>query len=250
MDIAPPFGYQEVVALQRNAKVRLPQPGEVPVFARTLNAIPVSLAEFAPAMREYPIVFTSGDEGKTFTPVAVLGLTAGENLYLEDARWVAKTYVPAYTRRYPFCMAQVRLNDAVQQDRLICVERAFVDDAGEALFDAEGKALPRWEEIQRLLTEYEADLERTREMCAILNDYALLEPFSMQATVKAGGGAMQLTGMHRVAEAKLEHLNANQLKNLMRKGILARAYLHLLSLDNFSRLLERRVGRDGISAAS
>ena len=70
-----------------------------------------------------------------------------------------------------------------------------------------------------------------------------LEPFSMQASAKQGGGAIQLTGMHRVAEAKLEHLNANQLKNLMRKGILARAYLQLLSLDNFSRLLERRAAR-------
>jgi len=43
--------------------------------------------------------------------------------------------------------------------------------------------------------------------------------------------------------AKLNELNANQLKNLMRKGVLARAYLHLVSLDNFARLLERRAAR-------
>jgi hypothetical protein len=245
MDIAPPFGYQDVVALQRNAKVRLPQAGEVPAFARTLNAIPLSLAEFAPAMREYPIVFTSGDQGKTFTPVAVLGLAAGENLFVEGEGWRSAAYVPAYARRYPFCMAQVRVQDKVQENRLICVEKGFLDDAGETLFDEAGKALPRWEGIQRLLTEFEADLERTREACAILHDYALLEPFSMQATPKEGGAgaAVQLTGMHRVAEAKLNELNANQLKNLMRKGILARAYLHLVSLDNFARLLERRAAR-------
>jgi hypothetical protein len=241
MDIAPPFGYQEIVALQRNAKVRLPQAGEVPAFAKGLNAIPLSLAEFAPAMREYPIVFTSGDQGKSFTPVAVLGLTAGENLFLEGEGWMAKAYVPAYARRYPFCMAQVRVQDKVQDNRLICVETSFLDDAGETLFDEAGKALPRWEAIQRLLTEFEADLERTREACSILADYALLEPFSMQATPKeGGGGAVQLTGMHRVSEAKLNELNANQLKNLMRKGILARTYLHLVSLENFARLLERR----------
>jgi hypothetical protein len=241
MDIAPPFGYQEIVALQRNAKVRLPQAGEVPAFAKGLNAIPLSLAEFAPAMREYPIVFTSGDQGKSFTPVAVLGLTAGENLFLEGEGWMAKAYVPAYARRYPFCMAQVRVQDKVQDNRLICVEKSFLDDAGETLFDEAGKALPRWEAIQRLLTEFEADLERTREACSILADYALLEPFSMQATPKeGGGGAVQLTGMHRVSEAKLNELNANQLKNLMRKGILARTYLHLVSLENFARLLERR----------
>jgi hypothetical protein len=249
MDIAPPFGYQEVVALQRNAKVRLPQAGEVPAFARTLNAIPLSLAEFGAAMREYPIVFTSGDQGKTFTPVTVLGLSAGENLYVDNEGWAKGAYIPAYARRYPFCMAQVRVQDKVQENRLICVEKGFLDEAGEALFDDAGKALPRWESIQRLLTEFEADLERTREACAILHDYALLEPFSMQATPKEGGtGAVQLTGMHRVSEAKLNELNVQQLKNLMRKGILARAYLHLYSMENFARLLERRAARGATPA--
>ena len=51
---------------------------------------------------------------------------------------------------------------------------------------------------------------------------------------------MQMTGMHRVAEKNLENLNAAQLKNLMRKGYLARIYLHLLSLENFARLLDRK----------
>jgi len=79
-------------------------------------------------------------------------------------------------------------------------------------------------------------------MCALLSDYGLLEAFTMQATLNKdkGGGAMHLTGMYRVAEKNLENLNAAQLKNLMRKGLLARIYMHLLSLDNFARLLERK----------
>jgi hypothetical protein len=59
---------------------------------------------------------------------------------------------------------------------------------------------------------------------------------------------MHLTGMHRVNEKNLEDLNAAQLKNLMRKGLLARVYLHLLSLENFARLLERKATR--IAAAA
>jgi hypothetical protein len=49
-------------------------------------------------------------------------------------------------------------------------------------------------------------------MCAILGDYGLLEPFTMQATLNKdkGGGAMHLTGMHRVNEKNLENLNAAQ----------------------------------------
>jgi hypothetical protein len=82
-------------------------------------------------------------------------------------------------------------------------------------------------------------------MCAVLADYGLLEPFTMQAKLNEnkGGAAMQLTGMHRVDEKRLENLNAAQLKNLIRKGFLARIYLHLLSLENFARLLERKAAR-------
>jgi len=46
-----------------------------------------------------------------------------------------------------------------------------------------------------------------------------------------------------VNEKHLENLNAAQLKNLMRKGLMARVYLHLLSLENFARLLERKATR-------
>ena len=244
--IAPPFGYQEVVPLLKTHRLRLPAAGAVPEFVRRANAVPISHTEFQAAAREYAIVFTTGDEGKSFAAVAVLGIAAGENLFFADGAWAAGVYVPAYSRRYPFCMARVTLNQVAQQDRLICVEKTAIDDAaGEAMFDAQGKPAQKWAGIERLLTEYEADLERSREMCAVLADYGLLEPFTMQATLNKdkGGGAMQLTGMQRVNEKNLENLNAAQLKNLMRKGFLARIYLHLLSLENFARLLERKAAR-------
>jgi hypothetical protein len=251
MQIAPPFGYREIVPFLKTQKVRLLAPGEVPEFAQRGNAIPISHTEFQLAAREYPIVFTSGDEGKSFAPVAVLGIAAGENLFVASAAWARGVYVPAYARRYPFCMAKVTLNQVEQKDRLICIEKEFIDDEqGEPMFDAKGQPSAKWSDIERLLSEYEADLERSREMCAILGDYGLLEPFTMQATLNKdkGGGAMHLTGMHRVNEKNLENLNAAQLKNLMRKGLLARVYLHLLSLENFARLLERKATR--IAAAA
>jgi hypothetical protein len=244
MQITPPFGYSEVVPFLKTQKVRLLGPGEVPEFAHRGNAIPISYSEFQPVARDYPIVFTSGDAGKTFAAVAVLGVTAGENLFWQDGAWAAKTYVPANARRYPFCMARVRVNQAERKDRLICVDKARLDDAaGEAMFGADGKPVEKWGMLERLLSEYEADLERSREMCGLLGDYGLLEPFTMQAKPREGGGGAQLTGMHRVSEKKLEELNAAQLKNLLRRGIMARLYLHLLSLQNFARLLERKAAR-------
>jgi hypothetical protein len=243
MQIAPPFGYKEVVPFLKTHKVRLLGPGEVPEFVQRGNAVPISHTEFQPIARHYPIVFTTGDAGKSYAAVAVLGLSAGENLFCAGGRWAEGSYIPAYARRYPFCMARVNLNKVEQKDRLICVEKSWLDEAqGEAMFDAGGQPSEKWKGVERLLAEYEADLERMREMCALLADYGLLEPFSMQAKMKKekGGGSMQMTGMHRVAEKNLENLNAAQLKNLIRKGYLARIYVHLLSLENFARLLDRK----------
>jgi len=240
MQITPPFGYTEVVPLLKTHRVRLAAPGEVPAFARTLNAIPISYTEFGPASHDYPVVFTSGDGGKTYAPVAVLGLATGENLFCAGEAWADGVYVPAYARRHPFCMARVRTQDGERKDRLICVEKQHVDEAqGEPLFDEQGEPLEKWSGLQRLLVEYESDLERGRELCALLVDYELLQPFRMEANLQAGGKA-QLAGMHRVDETKIEHLNASQFKNLAKKGILGRIYAHLLSLENFGRLLRRR----------
>ena len=245
MRIAPPFGYHEVVPFLKTHKVRLLGPGEVPEFVQRGNAIPISYTEFQLVVREYPIVFTTGDGGKTFAAVAVLGIQAGENLFYVEGQWARNVYVPAYARRYPFCMAKVNVDKVERKERLICVEKSFLDDGqGEALFDAQGNAIPKWTATERLLSEYEADLERSREMCALLGDYGLLEAFTMQATLgKDKAGAMHLTGMHRMSEKSLESLNAAQLKNLTRKGILARIYMHLMSLENFARLLERKAAR-------
>ena len=243
MRINPPFGYTEIVPLLKTHRVRLLRRGEVPGFARSLNAIPISYSEFAPVAREYPIVFTSGDGGKSFAPVAVLGMAAGENLFALAEGWAPQAYVPAYARRFPFCMARVNLNQVEQQNRMICVEKTCVDAEGaEPMFDEKGEPTEKWRDMQRLLGEYEADLERGRELCAVLADYTLLEPFTLQATVNQGG-KLQLTGMHRIDEKKIEHLNVSQFKNLAKKGIFGRIYAHLLSLENFARLLERRAAR-------
>jgi hypothetical protein len=244
MQISPPFGYQEIVPFLKTHKVRLPAPGELPEFVRRSNAMPISHTEFELVARDYPIVFTSGDAGKTFAPVAVLGISAAENLYVSQNGWASGVYLPAYARRHPFCMARVSVDNVEQQQRLICVEMQFLDEGGQAMFE-DGQPVARWAEIERLLSEYEADLERAREMCALLADYGLLEPFTVQATLaKAkGGGAMHVTGMHKVSDKSLESLNSAQVKNLMRQGAMARVYMHMMSLGNFSRLLERKAAR-------
>ena len=55
----------------------------------------------------------------------------GENLFYDEGRWVSGVYIPAYARRYPFCMAKVNLNSVEQQNRLICIEKTRIDEGGD-----------------------------------------------------------------------------------------------------------------------
>jgi hypothetical protein len=124
-------------------------------------------------------------------------------------------------------------------ERVACVEKIAINDKGEKLFDDKGEALPEWQQREKLLFEFEADLGRTDEMCKLLAQHQLLEPFTMQATPN-NGEPLQLTGMYRVSEEKLAQLDGAVMKDLAAKGVLGRIYAHLISLDNFRRLLDRR----------
>lgn len=239
MDIKPPYGYQEIVPLTKQHRVMLLQGRALAPVFRNLAALPISFSEFAVACRDYPIAFISG-QGGNFMPMVVLGLENQQNLFAAlDDGWDASVYVPAYVRRYPFCMTRVTVDGREQAERVACVEKRALSEKGEALFDARGEPLPAWEERRKLLFEYEADLARSEDMCRELGQLQVLETFTMQA-VPNQGTPLSMTGLFRVAEQKLAELPAEKLKELTQSGILARVYAHLISLANFGRLLDRR----------
>jgi hypothetical protein len=245
MQITPPFGYGAIAPLEKHHRVLLPSTAEgaVPAFAARINAMAISFAEFALAQRDYPIVFLSGDAGATFAPVAVLGLADGENLFVTAAgRWEAGHYVPAFVRRFPFCASTVTLDGVLQEKRLVCVDRAYLDAGGIALYDAAGAPTPAWAERERLLIEYESDLERTAQMCAYLKKLDLFVPMTMEIK-HAGQTGLRMQGMYCVDEARLAALNAAAHKALATRGMAARVYAHLFSLAGFARLVERANAR-------
>lgn len=243
MNIKPPYGYQDIVPLTKTQRVQLQEARRLPAQFRGLSALPLSFSEFAPAIRDYPIAFISGDAGKSFVAMALLGVEAQQNLFVDsNDAWDPAAYLPAYVRRHPFCMTRVSVNGQEQAERVACVEKNAVQTKGAALFDDKGEPLPVWDGLRKLLFEFEADLARTEDMARKLHELQLLEPFSAQAA-PTGEQTITLTGMYRVSEEKLHALPAETLKELARNGMLARAYLHLLSLGNFQRLLDRRAAR-------
>jgi hypothetical protein len=250
MDIRPPYGYQEIVPLTKQHRVVLPEPRKLPTVFRNISALPLSYTEFGAACRDYPIAFISGGQDGRYVAMAVLGLEKEQNLFVtEDGAWDIGVYLPAYVRRYPFCMTRVSVDGKEQPERIACVEKRAINEKGETLHDASGNPTPLWEERKKLLFDYENDLVRSDEMTRTIADLGLLETFTMQA-VPNQGQPISMTGMHRVAEQKLGTLAPEKLKELTQNGVLARIYAHLISLTNFGRLLDRRVAVTKPAAAS
>lgn len=239
MKIEPPLGYAKIIPLLKNHRVLLPRAEETPGVFQRVHVMPLSLSEFEPACRDYPIVFISSDAGKTFNAVLVLGMQAGQNLFiLTDGTWDRRAYLPAYVRRYPFCMSRVTVGGETQKQRVVCIEAGAIHVNGEALYDGDGEPLAQWTLLEKLIFDYEQDLVRCEGMCARLAGMKLLEPFTMKAEVD--GFTMQLQGMHRISRSALEALPADDVKKLVTSGAMEKIYSHLLSLENFRRLLNRR----------
>jgi hypothetical protein len=247
MGITPPYGYQEVVPLTREHRVVLPAAGKLPPVFRGMMVIPLSYTEISLACHDYPVVFVSGDQGKTALTMAVVGLEQQQNLFVApDLTWDRNAYVPAYVRRYPFCMTRVNVSGAEQPERISCVEKRAISTKGDALYNAKGEALPVWEAMRKLLFEFEADLARTEAMCKVIIELGLLEPFNMQAKPNEGA-PFTLSGMFRAVEQKINDLPADKLQELVKNGVLPRVYAHLMSMSNFTRLLARRAAQPKVT---
>jgi hypothetical protein len=243
LKITPPFGYEDIVPLQRTDKVRLPAAATTPPFCRTINALALSFSEFTVAARDYPIVFASTDAGTTYSPLVVLGLADGQNLLVDaNGDWDGTAYLPAYVRRYPFCISHLNVKGEVRSEKVVCIASAYLDRKGSPLYDAKGESTPQWQAAERLLREYENDLATTAQMCATLKQLDLFSPFTFQVTQNDVAG-LKLQGMHRIDEQKLRALEPASHKALVTQGLMGKIYAHIHSLENFARLYTRAVAR-------
>lgn len=246
--LAPP-GYGKLVPLdrQRHAAYGLPA-GEDHRWCARLNAVHLNAVEFAKAAADYPIAFVRDEDSGEYAPVAVLGLRSQQNLFVgADGRWRRHCYVPATVRRHPFCIAELPQPKGPPQ-RLVCVEEAGLARGGTPLFKADGSPSPAWEQTQRLLEAIEGARLQTRVLSRRIEALGLLTPFDALALPRQGQ-RMRLQGLFRVDEERLQAVPGRDLRVLMRKQELRAIYAHLLSLENFARLMDYALERDVTEAA-
>lgn len=249
MDITPPFGFTELVPLEKHHRIR--RSTTLPAFYATQNAIPVTVGELPLAMRDLPVVFApiGGAEAPTsFLPVAICGLGPSENLLVTNGQWDAQTYLPAYVRRHPFCIAVGPADHQQERPAVLCIEKSSLAEDGEPIVNEDGSPTPAWAQTQSFVNEVESDFVRTQQFGKLLHDLKILEGFTMTAPMP-DGEELRVSGMYRISEDKLKALPADQLRMLIERGAMRLIYLHLASMDRFSLLVERRIGRNQPAAA-
>ena len=214
-------------------------------IARELHAVFVTATEFPQAALEFPIVFVETGQHDTagkpmLSPVALLGLTHGENLHVDGTRWEAR-YIPAYIRRYPFSTAAMPGASGIN----VLVDDAwngFSEHAGEPLFDAADAPAPALQRAIDFLERFELETERTRAFCARLVNLGVLKEMKADATLP-NGQKLSVDGFFAVDEDKLRAQPEATVLELWRSGLLMLMQAHLLSLANIRHLLNKKAAR-------
>jgi len=211
-------------------------------FAANVNSVPLTAVEMPAAASEHTIVFAGNDAA--VAPFVILGLDGKRNEYVdENGKWTAD-YVPAFVRRYPFVFSQS--GDETNKTFTLCVDENSKacnrEGLGQRLFDDKGERTDYLSRMLKFLEEYQAHISRTQAYCNTLRELELLEPMQANFTLP-GGEAKSLGGFMVVNRQKLKDLPPEKLSELAKSDQLELTYIHLLSLNNFRRVLQKSFGQ-------
>nr|WP_240148037.1 SapC family protein [Luteibacter yeojuensis] len=208
-------------------------------FAATAHSVPLTGVEFAPAARDFPILF-AGNTIEEAGPMALLGLRQGENLLVGDnGFWEQGLYIPAFVRRYPFVLAE-KPAGTEGDDFTVFLDEAyegFNNEEGERLFNDDGTDAPALTNAVNFLGEFQDHVARTQWFMGKLREHDLLEPRTI--TLQKEGKGINLNGLFVINEEKLRALDEKTAQEFLREGALGWIYAHLVSLANIDRMAAR-----------
>ncbi|WP_293901474.1 SapC family protein [Phenylobacterium sp.] len=207
-------------------------------FAKVGHAIPLTVGEFPLSAVTGPIIFV-GDEK---LPIAVMGLNAGENMFVrDDGTFESGIYIPAYVRRYPFVFA----NDDANKQMVLCIDRGaeFIVDKGYDMpfFDEQGEPTEYTKNCIEFCNNFEVERQRTMSFVQLLKDMDLFE--LKTATFTPGnddgtpGEPQKIAEYFGVSEEKLNALPPAKFVELRDNGALGQIYAHMHSLVGWDRLV-------------
>ena len=217
-------------------------------FTANATAIPLSVSEFMPVIRHYPIVFIDAEGA---VPVAITGIKQGRNLMVgADGAWEKNTYIPAYIRRYPFILVQAPDD---KDRRILAFETTSgrvkpLSEAPEAtpLFKADGQPS---EAIQPMM-----------QLCELYHQHRAHDADFLQAVMAADilvsrhadfefsdKSHYRLDGFQVVDPERYRALPVKTIREWNKNGWTDAIALHLASAQNWGLLLERNHQRPTVN---
>jgi hypothetical protein len=211
-------------------------------FTRKVTSVPLMVAEFPLACRQYPIVFVQSQDGVVIAQ-AVLSLAEGVNSFIDDkGQWTA-TYVPAFIRRYPFVLAEI---PGKPDDFDVAFDEGsgcFHPKKGEPLFDDHGAPTAFLNAQVEFLKNFHGEHQRTRLALETLKADGLLIPYNVDIVRGSDKAKFAVRNMLVVDEAKLHNLAAEKVMTYLKTGMLGLIYAHLISLQSFLSVANRAGGQ-------
>lgn len=215
-------------------------------FASSLHLTSVSLPEFPKISLAMPVFFVKQGETVKFSPMALMGTTPGENLFVTaDGSWQPGVYTPIAFRRYPFVLLRSDNSDEL----VVCIDGSpdLLDpENGEALFTAEGletEFLTKAKEFLLQAAEWEL---LTEKFCEKIIELDLLVPGSLE--IRLGEEVQRFPGAFIIDEKRLNALPEKTWGELRSQGFVGAIYAHLLSLGHIDSVVARKVARLGTEA--
>jgi hypothetical protein len=209
-------------------------------WLKDVNTVPLTVEEFPLAQRNFPIVFSAGDNP---FPIALMGMNEGVNVFVdEDGTVNTPIYMPAYVRRYPFLLARIRPDS---DELSLCVDPTSdlvgEFDEGEPLFENNGPS----ESCKNTLgfcEQFEIAGQKTANFMTELIKHNLLMDGELNIDV-GNGQPFNYRGFRMVDENKLREVRGDVLRSWNQSGLLALIYAHLFSLDLVRDIFGRQVAQ-------
>ncbi len=210
------------------------------------HAIPLTVDEFVQAQRDFPIVFSSGDNP---LPLALMGLNEGVNTFVnEEGKIDEPIYIPAYIRRYPFMLAKLTQDT---EDLSLCFDPTAESigefDEGNALFEEEGKASQSTTDILQFCERFEQAGARTKSFVDELKKHDLLMDGEISISQNDNPDKPYVyRGFQMINQEKLAEIRGDLLRTWNQNGMMALIHAQTFSLDLmrviFSRQLQQGKG--------
>lgn len=206
---------------------------------RTTIYSPVLLPEFRKLQGTYPIVFTKQSDGNTYQPVALFGLQAEENLFINDSVWESP-HLPLFIERGPLLIGTATKDEGDSSgENFVAINTNHKNvsyDEGRWLFNNDGSNTEHLNHLTNVLKQIHSSVQTTENFVNLLSMHDLITPLTLRIPLTKGNGA-ELTGLYAIDEEKLECTSQDTLIQLHKSGFLMASHMMIASMAQVSQLI-------------